>query len=380
MAWTELSLPPSLRPPWLGERVVLIPIEPGEEACVIAGPDRPTLGFDLDATIARLEDERWAEEMRSITHQLPFAYDRLPWLVRSLGAVATFAPQRFLRARHTPTWPIAAALDVLRGLRGDPSAVTWQDARWGFTVTCDVDSPAGWKRALDVAATVEEAGLRAAFFVVGEVLTAAPEVAHDLVARGHEIGSHDVRHDNRLITLDDEALDARLADARQRIAPFEGVGFRSPSLLRTPRTLNAVAHHFSYDSSVCDTDLEHARGVATVRPYRLGNGVVLPITLPMDSSLRFTLHGEAAIAALWREKCEWIRGVGGLATLAIHAEPQLTGGPRFRAMVAEFLGWVGEQGDVETLLPRVVAARVGMATHGGRGGLELETSSHHGHE
>ena len=358
MAWLELALPQSLRPDWLGERRVFIPIEPGEEACVIEGPDRPTLGFDLDSAIARLEDERWAEEMRSLTQSLPFAYDRLPWVLRGLGAVAVFAPQRILRGRQEPEWPIAPSLDVLRSLRGDSAAAVWRGASWGCALTCDVDSRAGWSRALSVADTIEEAGFFAAFFVVGEVLESAPEIAHELVERGHEIGSHDVRHDNRLTTLSTEDLHERLALARQSVAPFSGVGFRSPSLLRSPRLLSAVAQHFDYDSSVCDTDLEHARGVTTVCPYTLRGGVVLPITLPMDSSLRFTLHGNGAISELWREKCAWIRGVGGLATLAIHAEPQLSGGKGFRRVLADFLAWLKEQGDVEVLLPREVAARV----------------------
>jgi peptidoglycan/xylan/chitin deacetylase (PgdA/CDA1 family) len=344
----------------LGERTVCIPIEPGEEACVIEGPDRPTLGFDLDSAIARLEDERWAEEMRSLTQRLPFAYDRLPWALRGLGAVAVFTPQRVLRVlrtRQEPGWPVAPALDVLRALRGDPVLPGWREATWGFVVTCDVDSPAGWRRALAVADTVEEVGMRAAFFVVGEVLASAPEIGHELVARGHEIGSHDVRHDNRLTTLAVPALHDRLAAARESVAPYGGVGFRSPSLLRSPRLLGAVAQHFDYDSSVCDTDLECSRGVTTVRPYMLRGGVVLPITLPMDSSLRFTLHGKEAISAIWREKCEWIRALGGLATLAIHAEPQLSGGKAFRRIVAEFLAWIRAHDDVEVLLPREVATR-----------------------
>lgn len=364
MAWLELALPSSLRPSWLGERPVFIPIEPGEEACVIEGPDRPTLGFDLDTTIARLEDERWAEEMRSMTHRLPFAYDRLPWALRGLGAVAVFTPQRLLRARQEPSWPVAPALDVLRALRGDPILPGWRGATWGFSLTCDVDSKAGWRRALGVADTIEGAGMRGAFFVVGEVLASAPEIGHELIARGHEIGSHDVRHDNRLITLDPDALHDRLAAARESVAPFGGVGFRSPSLLRSPRSLSAVAQHFAYDSSVCDTDLEHNRGVTTVRPYQLRGGVVIPITLPMDSSLRFTLHSKGAIAALWRDKCAWIRSLGGLATLAIHAEPQLSGGNAFRRTVAGFLSWIGEQDDVEVLLPREVASRMPAASQG----------------
>jgi len=357
--WVPLALPTELRPEWLGDREVSIPIEAGEEACVIQNGDQPAFGFDLDATIARLEDERWAPPMRSITHRLPFAYDRLPWPARALGAVAALGPQRLLRGRQNPDWPIAPALDLLRALRGDANSFGWGDKRWAFIVTCDVDSSAGWRRALQLAEAVEAAGLRAAFFVVAECLEANLNVALELVARGHELGSHDVRHDNRLITLDDAALERRLADARASIEPFGGAGFRSPSMLRSPRLLRAILRHFDYDTSVCDTDLEHGRGATTVFPYALGQGVELPVTLPMDSSLRFTLHGARAIAALWREKCEWIRGVGGLATLAIHAEPQLAGGERFRRVVTEFLGWIDEQEDVETLLPREVAARLG---------------------
>jgi peptidoglycan/xylan/chitin deacetylase (PgdA/CDA1 family) len=337
---------------------VSIPIEAGEEACVIQAGDRSTFGFDLDATIARLEDERWALPMQSVTHRLPFAYDRLPWPARALGAVAALAPQRLLRRRQVPDWPIAPALDVLRALRGNPRPSLWGDRQWGFAVTCDVDSHAGWRRAPQLADAVEAAGLRAAFFVVGECLEAEPDIARDLVTRGHEIGSHDVRHDNRLVTLDEDALASRLAAARASIEPYGGVGFRSPSLLRSPRLLRAILRCFDYDTSVCDTDLEYGRGATTVCPYALGQGVELPITLPMDSSLRFTLHGAGAIATLWREKCEWIRQVGGLATLAIHAEPQLSGGARFRRIATEFLAWIGEHDDVLMLLPREAAARV----------------------
>lgn len=355
-----------------------IPIDAGEEACVIQTGDLPTFGFDLDATIARLEDERWALPMQSLTHSLPFAYDRLPWPVRALGAVAALSPQRVLRGRQTPPWPVAPSLDVLRALRGDAPSCPWSGRQWGFSLTCDVDSPAGWRRASKLADAVEAAGFRAAFFVVGELLEAEPAIAEELAARGHEIGSHDLRHDNRLITLDEEALTARLTAARASIEPYGGVGFRSPSLLRSPRLLRAILRSFEYDTSLCDTDLEFGRGATTVCPYPLGQGVELPVTLPMDSSLRFTLHGAGAIATLWREKCGWIREVGGLATLAIHAEPQLSGGARFRGVVIDFLTWIREQDDVEVLLPREVAERVDCGTRGGPGGVQSDAQGHEG--
>ena len=314
MKWRALEISPALAPAWLGQRPVFIPIDEAEEARVVEREGERIFGFDLDEAIATLECEGWADEMRSPTQRLPFPYDRLPWPLRGLGALALFAPRRLVRPRHQPAWPIAPALDVLRFLRGDSKHSLWGDATWGFSLTCDVDSPAGWRRALDVAKAAEGSGHRATFFVVGEVLLGDPGIARELIARGHEIASHDTRHDNRLLTLEERALSARLARAKDIIAPFDGVGFRSPSLLRSPELFRLLSEHFEYDSSVCDTDLEVARGVTSVRPYTIAGIAELPITLPMDSSLRFTLHSKARIAELWREKCAWIRALRGLAT------------------------------------------------------------------
>ena len=364
MVWRELELAPGLAPDWLGPRPVFIPLASDEEACVVGSPEAMTLGFDIDRAIASLERETWSSEMRSLTHMLPFSYERLPWFIRGLGAATLFSPRRLTRHRKRPTWPIAPALDVLRFLRGDRLPELWSSGAWGACVTCDVDSLAGWRRALRVAESVEAQGFRATFFVVGEVLASEPAIATELCARGHEIGSHDIRHDNALARLRGEALRSRLARARDTIRPFEGVGFRSPSLMRSPEFLQAVGDFFDYDSSVCDTDLEYARGVMTVRPYLLDGACELPITLPMDSSLRFTLHSTRSIDAIWRQKCEWIRALGGLATLTIHSEPQLAGGRPFLKMVSAFLAWLRTQHELEHLLARELAERMRGASKG----------------
>ena len=121
MKWRALEISPALAPAWLGQRPVFIPIDEAEEARVVEREGERIFGFDLDEAIATLECEGWADEMRSPTQRLPFPYDRLPWPLRGLGALALFAPRRLVRPRHQPAWPIAPALDVLRFSAAIPS-------------------------------------------------------------------------------------------------------------------------------------------------------------------------------------------------------------------------------------------------------------------
>ncbi len=52
-------------------------------------------------------------------------------------------------------------------------------------------APGGTGAVLDA---LDAAGARATFFVVGEQLTAAPDLGREILARGHEVGVHGQRH------------------------------------------------------------------------------------------------------------------------------------------------------------------------------------------
>jgi peptidoglycan/xylan/chitin deacetylase (PgdA/CDA1 family) len=237
----------------------------------------------------------------------------------------------------------------------------WGEARWSLAVTHDVDSVRGLRCCLRIAERVEAAGFRSCFYVVGEAADREPGILRELRDRGHEIGSHDWHHDNRLCFLPSGEMEDRIRRARAGLEPYDGMGFRSPSLLRSPRLLECLGRHFGYDSSVCDTDLEYRRGCTTVFPFLLRGCLEIPATLPMDSSLTYVGYSPDRMLALWKSKCAYIRELGGLAVSVTHAEPHLAGGAKLLDTLERFLDWVGEQADCSVRLPCEIAQQSGVA-------------------
>jgi len=362
MKWQELSYPQNLRPEWLGDLSPRIPA--ADYMNSIDGSFRPSLSvsddnliwnFDVEGVITALRDESYTDPMRSLTGWLPFSHMMLPDWLRLLAAKLVFFPKRFQRRQSDPNWPIAPAQDLLCHLTGQLPASPWGEKQWAAAISFDVDTAEGLRCCKRIATRVEQAGYRACFFIVGAVIDQEPEIVKELANRGHEIGSHDLLHDNQICFLPDLEMIDRVRRAAESIAPYGGVGFRSPSLFRSPALMDAVSRYFSYDSSLSDTDLEYNRGCATVFPYRHTRGTEIPITLPMDSSLKYTGHTPSAMFQLWKDKCAYIRAVGGLALLTCHAEPHLSGGTTVAAGYQSFLTWLNQQTDVVVMLPREIA-------------------------
>ena len=80
-----------------------------------------------------------------------------------------------------------------------------------------------------VAAELERLGVRGTFFVIGERVAAAPEVVRELVAAGHEVELHCMRHVRH---LDARAREIE-ADTREALALLRSVGVR-PRRWRPP--------------------------------------------------------------------------------------------------------------------------------------------------
>jgi peptidoglycan/xylan/chitin deacetylase (PgdA/CDA1 family) len=359
--WAAVPLPPEHRPLWLGDRELRLPELDGREPRFVLRDGDLSCAFDSERMIQVLREERYAEEMRSPTRALPFSYARLPAWLRLLAARSLYLPKRWRRPREDPSWPEAPALDLLMDLLGRRPTGLWGEARWSLAVTHDVDSVRGLRCCLRIAERVEAAGFRSCFYVVGEAADREPGILRELRDRGHEIGSHDWHHDNRLCFLPSGEMEDRIRRARAGLEPYDGMGFRSPSLLRSPRLLECLGRHFGYDSSVCDTDLEYRRGCTTVFPFLLRGCLEIPATLPMDSSLTYVGYSPDRMLALWKSKCAYIRELGGLAVSVTHAEPHLAGGAKLLDTLERFLDWVGEQADCSVRLPCEIAQQSGVA-------------------
>jgi len=98
----------------------------------------------------------------------------------------------------------------------------------------DGPDPAATPRVLDLLA---EAGCRASFFAVGRRAQAHPEVAAEVVGRGHRIENHTHRHPNGLVFLGPGALGREIDRAQEALAAVAGRHprwFRAPAGVRSP--------------------------------------------------------------------------------------------------------------------------------------------------
>lgn len=84
---------------------------------------------------------------------------------------------------------------------------------------------------------LQAAGVVATFFCIGERVQAHPELAREIVARGHSLQNHSQRHDHRFSFSGPAAFARELQAAQRAIGQVTGVAptcFRAPAGLRNP--------------------------------------------------------------------------------------------------------------------------------------------------
>ncbi|MGO8906721.1 MAG: DUF3473 domain-containing protein [Solirubrobacteraceae bacterium] len=158
-----------------------------------------------------------------------------------------------------------------------------------ITVTFDLEdsrrSPAQEERFVPMSHRflefVEERGITATVFIVGEIARSHPQLVRRIVEGGHEIGLHGLRH----VALGDVGqgrLRAELKEGRallQDVSQTAVPGFRAPIFSLTRATAWAVediaAAGFAYSSSVLPaSNPQHGWPGAPRTPFRWDNGLI----------------------------------------------------------------------------------------------------------
>jgi peptidoglycan/xylan/chitin deacetylase (PgdA/CDA1 family) len=88
-----------------------------------------------------------------------------------------------------------------------------------------------------VLALLDKHGARSSFFCVGERVTRFPQLAREIVARGHSVENHTQHHLHRFSLLGPRALRAEIDAAQESIGFATGAAprfFRAPAGLRNP--------------------------------------------------------------------------------------------------------------------------------------------------
>jgi peptidoglycan/xylan/chitin deacetylase (PgdA/CDA1 family) len=108
-------------------------------------------------------------------------------------------------------------------------------ARGAIAITIDDGpDPEVTPRVLDVLAAFEA---RASFFCIGERVRRHPDIAQEIVRRGHSLENHSLRHRHSFSLLGPRRMAAEIAQAQECIAQVTGETprfFRAPAGLRNP--------------------------------------------------------------------------------------------------------------------------------------------------
>lgn len=249
----------------------------------------------------------------------------MPWSVRVTLVLHLLAPLWLIG--WPAQWPLVltllAANHALITALGLWPRSTWlgpnirrlpasSSARGEVVLTIDDGpDPALTPRVLDV---LDTAGVKATFFCIGERVLRHPELAREILARGHELQSHSQRHRHNFSLLGPRGYAQELAAAQRSFEQVTGVTprlFRAPAGLRN-LFLAPVLHRLglqlvSWTARGYDTrERDPARVLHRLtRQLRAGD-----ILLLHDSNAACTATGEPVVLAVLPELLRRLHAAG----------------------------------------------------------------------
>lgn len=167
------------------------------------------------------------------------------------------------------------------------------------------DGPAEWTE--PILETLEAAGARATFFVLGEAALARPDVLARAAAAGHELGNHGFTH-RPLDTLSRDEIRRELEQTAEAVARATGERprlFRAP-YLRVGEAVREVAAELGYPEPVGgelvgDWERESGEEIASEVLARAASGAIVVLhdgrASRSSGSRRDRLPTVAAVAA-----------------------------------------------------------------------------------
>ena len=163
-----------------------------------------------------------------------------------------------------------------RWATGSPGS-RWKDTAQFFREHYGSDRPAGelTEPTGRVLSLFERLGVKASFFILGEVARFYPELVREIARRGHEVGCHGYHHVD-IDLLGPDGFRRELVESCELLASLVGrpvVGYRAPNLLLRDWMIPILrAQGVRYDASVCTSrgllgkDFGHDH--VAVNPYR----------------------------------------------------------------------------------------------------------------
>jgi peptidoglycan-N-acetylglucosamine deacetylase len=228
-----------------------------------------------------------------------------------------------------PTWPGDARCAVT--LTFDNFGESLDLIRHGHAGGASADGVYAPRRGVErVLEVLDRYHVPATFFIEGWNARKYASLAREIVAAGHEIGSHGWMHEpwEKLDSEQERELIRRTSHTLGEVLGHAPIGWRSPGGLTTTSTLGFVHDAgYQYDSSFGDDDVPY---LIQVSADRLGDQIVeLPWTWPLDDAPFYahpgTIRRPSEVLDLWTEEFDAALALTGNFMLICH--PRFSGRP-----------------------------------------------------
>lgn len=279
--------------------------------------------FDPDvATLYRLSTAL------PISYRIAPAWLRARLLVRAKGDAGTGESATVMVAEAHSTLERAREM-LVQSLQS--GGLDLRESRQpSITITHDVDTEKGFEKAAAMKAVEEELGMQSIWFIPSDEYDFNKETVRYL-SQNSTIGSHDTKHDGKLIHIKDrKRLVRRLRTSKERLEGVFGGEvrcFRSPLLQFSGTILEGLQEAgYSFDFSLPSWEPSHPSvmtgfGVEYYHPFHVGGIAEVPLSLLQDHQALYVLGlSTRQTASLWLRQARFVLSFGGDAVLLVHPD------------------------------------------------------------
>lgn len=280
----------------------------------------------------------------------PFSYQRIPAPIRDFIAKKIGRTQLKNKAKWAryPDWPLDLSCDFLEDLMQPDNGKTKRE-KTPVILTHDLDTAEGLENCVKRFLPLEEKySARSVNYIVAKGWPIDHSLLEEISGRGHETGIHGYDHSNKTAFMAPSDQSRRIAEFKPLVERYSMKGYRSPSLLSTPQLLDNLSAYFSYDSSIPTSGGLFPvpnYGCASSRPFRIGNLLEIPLSLPRDGSMIFLGFNPDQIADTWIQSSESIARSGGVIVLLTHCEKRFSGNSAMLRAYEKYLQYIASGKD-----------------------------------
>jgi peptidoglycan/xylan/chitin deacetylase (PgdA/CDA1 family) len=238
----------------------------------------------------------------------------------------------------------------------------WKGANSCVTLTHDIDTEKGLRRASRVRKLEEKYGVTSTWYIPTKHYPLNVETVRELANHG-EVGVHGEKHKGNLVRLSNQKLFEQFYSARNFLEKMAGStihGFRSPLLQHNSRILVQLKNAgYFYDTSIPTWEPKHPQtmsqfGIGTVFPLHISGLIEFPVSIIQDHQLLYVL-GFTPKETLhhWLSFMDVVTEIGGCNVFLSHPEYKLFD-PENICLYEDFLNVLIANKNIKIALPKEI--------------------------